>query len=246
MDAKILVINADDLGFSADINAAIEEAHRAGRVTSASLMVDGKEIDGALAVLGRNSKLGAGLHLDLCPAIGFYNLPYQEMRENLLSADGRETVAREVERQIQRFKGFGLEFTHMDGHRHFHALPEIFSTVVEVAVAQGLRTIRWTKDWILPRTPSVYWDEESYCSATGLLKSHGVIYPGKFVYHWKEYSVTSFEPGINELMVHVGYEDSFYLGEYQRIMSDVFPRELEDAEMQLRSYRDIAFAAAGL
>ena len=62
-------------------------------------MVDGKEIDGALAVLSRNPKLGVGVHLDLCPAIGFYNVPYQKMRENLRSEEGRRTVARAVERQ---------------------------------------------------------------------------------------------------------------------------------------------------
>ena len=78
MDAKTLVINEDDLGFSADINATIEEAHRRGVVTNASVMVDGKEVDGALAVLSRNPKLGVGLHLDLCPAIGFYNVAYHD------------------------------------------------------------------------------------------------------------------------------------------------------------------------
>lgn len=89
MDAKTLVINADDLGFSADINAIIKEAHRRGVVTNASLLVEGKEIDGALAVLSRNPKLGVGLHLDLCPAIAFYNVPYQKMPENPRSDEGR-------------------------------------------------------------------------------------------------------------------------------------------------------------
>ena len=50
---KRLIVNADDLGFTAGINRGILEAHKRGIVTSTSLMVDrpgaedGAEIAGA-------------------------------------------------------------------------------------------------------------------------------------------------------------------------------------------------------
>lgn len=236
---KILVINADDLAFTPDINAAIETLHRAGRVTNASLMVDGAHVNDALNVIRRNPRLGVGLHLDLCPVAGFYKMPYAQMRESLAQPAALARIAGEIERQIQRFKSLGLEFTHMDSHRHFHALPELFETVIQVAAGHGLRTIRLTKNWILPRTPSVFWDDAFLAGEAKKLQQHGIMYPTNFVYGWKEYSAASFAPGLNELMVHVGFEDEHYLREYNLVSSDMFRRMLEEAGVQLTNYRDL-------
>ena len=239
MSARVLVINADDLGFSADINSTIEEGHRAGCITNATFMVDGQDVEGGLAVIRRNPELGIGLHLDLCPVLGLHQRPYQQIRESLNEAETRRKVADEVTRQIERFKGFGLEFTHMDSHRHFHALPEIFSLVVETAAEQGLRSMRLTKDWILPKTPSVYWTDEFLTSATELLRRHDIIYPGKFIYGAGEYSAATFEEGLNELMVHVAYHDEYFLREYQRVAAEDFWRGVREAGIQVTSYRDL-------
>jgi predicted glycoside hydrolase/deacetylase ChbG (UPF0249 family) len=239
-NARVLVINADDLGFSADINSTIEEGHRAGCITNATLMVDGKDVEGGLAVIRRNPKLGIGLHLDLCPILGFYQRSYQEMKASLGDPETRQTVAGEVTRQIERFKGFGLEFTHLDSHRHFHALPEIFALVVETAAAHGLRSIRLTKDWILPKTPSVYWTDEFLAAVLELLRQHEIVFPGKFIYGAGEYSAATFEEGLNELMVHVAYHDEYFLREYRRVAAEEFWRGVRSAGIEVTSYAELA------
>lgn len=239
MDRKLLVINADDLGFSADINAAIEELHRAGIITNATLMVDGPFVEEAVAVARRNPQLGVGLHLDLCPVTGLYSLPYDRMREGLSTPSKQSEVAEEVDRQIKRFKRFGLEFSHMDSHRHFHALPELFALVVEVAASHGLKSMRLTKDWILPRTPSVYWDAAFFEKAAALLHFHEVRYPDNFIYGWREYSAEDYAPGLNELMVHVGYTEDEYRREYRLLTAPEFRRLLERAQVELNNYPDV-------
>src|ERR1035438_2907275 len=98
------------------------------------------------------------------------------MRENLKKPDVLVKVADEIVRQIMRFKALGLEFQHLDGHRHFHALPELFGLVVEVSAANGLKSIRLTKDWILPRTPSCFWDASFFRHSIDLLGRHGIVY----------------------------------------------------------------------
>jgi predicted glycoside hydrolase/deacetylase ChbG (UPF0249 family) len=236
MDTPLVVINADDLGFAADINAAIEELHRAGIITNATLMVDGPFVEEAVAIARRNPRLGVGLHLDLCPVVGLYSLPYDKMREGLSAPAMLSKVAEETERQITRFKQFGLDFSHMDSHRHFHALPELFTLVIEVAARHGLQSVRLTKDWILPRTPSVYWSEEFFMEAKTSLRRHGASHPDNFVYGWRDYSAADFKPGLNELMVHVGSADAEYLREYRHLSSPEFRRSLEDAQADLRSY----------
>ncbi len=240
METKYLIVNADDLGFSPDINAAIEELHRAGRVTNASLMVDGEHVEDALQVIQRNPRLGVGLHLDLCPVVGFYRLPYEAMRANLTSPEMQQQVAQEVTRQITLFKKTGLEFTHMDSHRHFHALPELFRVVVETAVPHGLKTIRLTRNWILPRTPSVFWDDAALRDAECLLRREGVASTDNFIYGWKDYDAADFAPGWNELMVHVGYNDEHYLREYKLVSSAEFAQRIQDSGVQLKNFRELA------
>ena len=238
MTAKILVINADDFGLSADMNSAIERLHRAGRVSNATLMVYGPAVEEALSIVRRNPNLCVGLHLDLCEVLGLYRTGYAQMRENLArDAELLRKAADEVDRQITAFKGFGLEFSHMDGHRHFHALPEVFPTVVKVAVDHGLRSLRLSKDWILPRTPSLFWDEDYLAYARDLLRGLGVVYPDHFVLGWKEYSLTDFRDGLNELMVHVGLEDESYRREYELLLSPGFLEGLKD--LSLTSYREL-------
>jgi predicted glycoside hydrolase/deacetylase ChbG (UPF0249 family) len=199
-------------------------------------MVDGKDIAGAVAVIERNPDLGIGLHLDLCPVAGFYSLPYDEMRRRLDSPAMLQRVSTEVVRQIEAFRALGLEFTHMDGHRHFHALPELFHTVLDVALTFGLRTLRFTRDWILPRTPSVYLTTDFYEEATGVLKQNSVRYPDHFVYGWKPYNADSFREGLNELMVHVGYDDPHYLREHQQLASPEFWAHIKARDISLCSY----------
>src|SRR5215211_263293 len=62
--ARMLVVNADDLGMSAGVNRGIFEAHERGIVTSASLMVRWPGVREAAAYAKAHPRLGVGLHLD--------------------------------------------------------------------------------------------------------------------------------------------------------------------------------------
>ncbi|MBV9158459.1 MAG: ChbG/HpnK family deacetylase, partial [Acidobacteriaceae bacterium] len=44
---KRLIINADDFGFTRDVNAGIVHAHREGVLTSATLMANGNAFEDA-------------------------------------------------------------------------------------------------------------------------------------------------------------------------------------------------------
>ena len=63
---RLLIINADDLGFAPGVNRGIVEAHEAGTLSSASMMVNTPAFgDAAALVRERVSRLGVGLHLNL-------------------------------------------------------------------------------------------------------------------------------------------------------------------------------------
>src|SRR6185312_16149728 len=62
---KRLIVTADDFGASVAVNEAVEQAHRRGILTCASLMVAGEAAADAVVRARAMPKLGAGLHLVL-------------------------------------------------------------------------------------------------------------------------------------------------------------------------------------
>jgi predicted glycoside hydrolase/deacetylase ChbG (UPF0249 family) len=64
-----LVVNADDFGRSASINAAVIRAHQEGILTTASLMVNGSAFNEAVALAHENPKLGVACISHSCVAV---------------------------------------------------------------------------------------------------------------------------------------------------------------------------------
>src|SRR5579872_5302931 len=60
-----LIINADDFGMTPGVNRAIAEAHRAGTVTSATLMANEAAVEGAIALAKQSPSLSVGCHIVL-------------------------------------------------------------------------------------------------------------------------------------------------------------------------------------
>src|SRR5512143_3252516 len=98
---KLLVVNADDLGYDPEIDRGILEAHARGLVTSATAMVETPFAADALR--SAPPSLGVGLHAVLDPSAG------------------RDDVAAALRRQLDRFEALrGVPPTHLDSHKHAH------------------------------------------------------------------------------------------------------------------------------
>src|SRR5437868_5405322 len=130
-----LIINADDFGLTPGINRAILELHRAGALTSATLMATGPAFEDAVAIARDNPSLGIGCHIvltDGTPALPPERIPtlIGPDRKNfrpslgsfiqaLLSGRIREDeIEREVFAQIERLQNAGITVTHADTHKH--------------------------------------------------------------------------------------------------------------------------------
>ena len=71
-----LVINADDLGFAPGVNRGIFEAHAAGTVSSASMIVTAPAFAEAAEHARRDApRLGVGLHLNLVTGAPLSSVP---------------------------------------------------------------------------------------------------------------------------------------------------------------------------
>jgi predicted glycoside hydrolase/deacetylase ChbG (UPF0249 family) len=116
---KLLVVNADDLGYDPEIDRGILEAHGRGIVTSATAMVGTPFA--AAALRAAPASLDLGLHAVLDPALG------------------RAEAEEELRRQLARFVELrGAPPTHLDSHKHAHARPELLAAFAAVAAELGL------------------------------------------------------------------------------------------------------------
>ena len=156
--ARNLIVNADDLGWTAGVNGGIAEAHRNGIVTSASLLANGEAFAQGAELARGTQGLGVGVHLNLSDGSP---VSAPETVPSLLNDSGqfeggpdgllvkiatRRISIREVEiewqAQIAKVRAAGVEPTHLDGHKHVHMLPGLFEIALRLAKRHGIQAIR--------------------------------------------------------------------------------------------------------
>ena len=149
--ATRLIVNADDFGFTRDVNEGIVEAHRNGILTATTLMANGDAFDHAVARARKTPSLDVGCHLVLVQGRSVFDpsraLPatMQDLLRTLLR--GELPVYEELEAQVGRIVNAGIRPTHIDTHKHTHLLPPVLSAVARVAREFGIRWVRRPYDF---------------------------------------------------------------------------------------------------
>jgi predicted glycoside hydrolase/deacetylase ChbG (UPF0249 family) len=134
-----LIVNADDFGLSPGVTRGILEAMSAGVVTSTSVIVNMPDWDDSAArMLGAPAAAGFGLHLNLVTG-----RPLTDARSLVDRRSGRfhsldrlvelivtgrvdpDDIRRECVAQLARLRSTGVPISHLDSHRHVHALAEV-------------------------------------------------------------------------------------------------------------------------
>jgi hopanoid biosynthesis associated protein HpnK len=167
MPEQGLIITADDFGLSIPVNEAVEEAHRKGVLTCASLVVAGDAAADAVRRARKMPNLGVGLHLALLDApsalpaseipdltlpdgSGLASRPFWTGSKIALVRSVREQARAEAKAQFELFRKTGLALDHVDGHWHFHQHPTLMGVLVELAQAFGVRAVRVPNEPALP------------------------------------------------------------------------------------------------
>ncbi len=168
-----LILNADDFGLTIGVNRAIVELHRAGSLTSTTLMAKAAATEEAIALSRSTPSLGVGCHVVLVdgePVTPMFNLPtlvnprtnrFQptlgQFLQRLLTRRIRSTeIEAEAAAQIALLQSRGLRLTHIDTHKHTHMFPAVLRPVLRAAKAAGIRAIRnpFEPAWSLRATPA--------------------------------------------------------------------------------------------
>lgn len=151
-----LIVTADDFGMSIEVNEAVEEAHRSGVLTCASLVVAGEAAEDAVRRARRLPGLGVGLHLAIFGARASASQP-SILAENGVDLDekpvrtgsaimvlpsARAAARREIAAQFEAYRKTGLALGHLDGHWHCHQHPTVVAQALDIGVPLGLKALR--------------------------------------------------------------------------------------------------------
>lgn len=149
---KLLVVNADDFGFTPDVNEGIIEAHRHGILTATTLMANGDAFDDAVRRARETPSLDIGCHLVLVGGVSLVTAkPLPDSVPRLLAAVARGEIRpyEELYAQTRRIREAGIRPTHLDTHKHTHLLPPVLDAVARIGEEFGIPWVRRPFDFPL-------------------------------------------------------------------------------------------------
>jgi predicted glycoside hydrolase/deacetylase ChbG (UPF0249 family) len=210
-DARLLIVNCDDLGSSHAANVGVYEALREGVATSATLMVP---CPWAREAAARYRGEDVGVHLTLNAEHDLYRWGPITHAPSLLDGDGGfprtledvwdhadlDEVRRELRAQVERAVYWGFDVSHLDSHMGALQLrPEFFDIYLDLAVEFGLPV----------RLSGASTERAIGFPFRTLAEEAGVLFPDHFV-HVRgvgaravlEEALADLRPGLTEAYLH--------------------------------------------
>src|SRR5579875_1930503 len=154
-----VIINADDLGISEEVNAAIFDLMERGAVTSATLIANAPAFESAALRARSFPSCSFRIHLnasefhpltrhpDLRPLLdGTGCFHGDAIRATTITSALKRAVFEEWSAQISRLIGLGLKPTHIDSHHHVHTIPSLFPVLKRLQARYAIRKVRISKN----------------------------------------------------------------------------------------------------
>lgn len=157
-----LILNADDLGLSQEVNEATFDLMSRRVVTSGTMMANGPSVLSAIKESRHFPACSFGVHLNLTE---LRPLGRHEGLQELLGENGefngaldrtparlRKTwkllsaIADEWCHQIEFIGNAGIQISHLDSHQHVHTIPFVFPVLKYVQAKYGIRKVRSTRN----------------------------------------------------------------------------------------------------
>jgi predicted glycoside hydrolase/deacetylase ChbG (UPF0249 family) len=226
---RFVIVNADDLGLSAEIDRGIFEAHDHGIVTSASMIVDGPDAEAAMQEARKRPRLGLGIHV-----------AFDSRGKWLFDVQDLEMAQRQIDRQLELFARLtGGPPDHIDSHHHVHALFNVARLFLEAGRRYRVPVRGFSDVAFVGRfygQPEFGKTDMSRISVEALLAL-----------------LRSLKPGVSEVSCHPGHlearPDAVYNREREVELSTLTDERVKSAitddELRLINYRDYARLKSG-
>ncbi len=245
-----VVVNADDLGLSREVNEGIFKGIEQGVISDASLLINAPHVDDALWRLRERGLLHLGLHISLDRHLG-WDLPGAERyeRDKLMSLfeerDFIEGCRSSVRSQIEGFLHAGLIPTHVDTHHHEHGFFPVFSLIVGLMKEYRIPAMRFSRrGYTLTSRKPIPFHAPAYRKMGEILAREGIFFCEAMVEGANRLPDIRVCPA--ELVVHPSLGgDPWRAGELEALLSEGFSSECEGRGIRLVSYRDLVDGRRG-
>jgi chitin disaccharide deacetylase len=150
-----LIINADDLGMSLQVNDSIFGLMARRLITSATILANGPFFEDAARRIPQLPWCSFGVHLNLTQFAPLTDdlalLPLLDERGHFsrasfrrahLSSTLRQAVLTEWSAQVNKILSSGIRISHLDSHHDVHTDPRLFLTLKRLQRRFGLRKVR--------------------------------------------------------------------------------------------------------
>jgi predicted glycoside hydrolase/deacetylase ChbG (UPF0249 family) len=251
--SRFLIINADDLGISPQVNQGIFFGYEKGVVTDSSLLIKGPYVREAIEQIKRTPSFQVGLHVDLDPLLGWESpgierLPRQKLLKQMNEPAFIKQVKQEIDNQVTAFLDAGLIPSHIDTHHHVHGFLRIFELLVDEMDRHGIQAIRFSKrgysllgrEEIALTAEHAQWMEDA-------LRKRKILHPRQLIDPIFPFSLKEIPTGVSELMVHPGIGgDQWRQRDFERLMDPLFMSTIQDQGIQLIGFVGLASFSAAL
>ncbi|MSR86176.1 ChbG/HpnK family deacetylase [Candidatus Woesearchaeota archaeon] len=248
-----LIINADDFGYTKEINQGILDGHRFGTITSTTIMTNEKEFDHAIGIYPKS--LGMGVHLNLTWGNSLITgKPFSKNNKYkaVLGRINPEFVEKEYRSQIEKLLEVGIRPDHLDSHQHLHAFSPMRKVIVQLAEEYHIYKIRWPKEKHTQILPSMSFINQKIinlkikkCPIKTTDHFFGVLHTGQpRLKHFLSY--LNFE-GTAEICCHPGKQasqnkDRLYKTrqkELDILTNDLFLNTIKEKNIQLITFKEL-------
>jgi predicted glycoside hydrolase/deacetylase ChbG (UPF0249 family) len=231
MNARLLIINADDFGYSHDTVEATIRCFEAGVLSSATMMPGMPAFEEAAAFARQHPEFSYGLHLCLTderpvadpaevpslvtPGGSFWTTP-EFFKRALTGRIARRDVQREVQAQLGRMREAGIAAGHLDAHGHVHKAPVVLHALRGVLRPSGITIVRRTQNLFYHRPrfsrrccnhlANVFVrllgrTTDYFLMVSGSLNSEDT--------HWWEDCLERLPTGVTEVGIHPGWDEEW-------------------------------------
>jgi predicted glycoside hydrolase/deacetylase ChbG (UPF0249 family) len=246
-----VIVNADDLGLSEEVNDATFDLISRGRISSATVMANAPATRTAARVAAKFSRCSFGVHLNLTQFEPLTGGPGSRL---LVDDRGQMSRANETARlrperlpavylelcaQIERVAALGVRISHLDSHHHMHTRARFFPILKQVQRRYRIRRVRLAKNFYAserPCRPDLIWKKRAYNWALkSVYQTRTTDAFTEFLTFYRADAARKRSIGRIELMVHPG---AAYAAEETSILESDWTARTE-MPVQLISYAQL-------
>jgi chitin disaccharide deacetylase len=220
MASIALIINADDLGMSPEVNDATFGLMAKDRISSATILANAPATRQAARSVSLFARCSFGVHLNVSqfePLTGgpgarlLIDERGQMSRANetaWLGPQRLRAVYDELSAQVERVAALGIRISHIDSHHHVHTRPAFFPALKAIQRRYGLRRVRLAKNFYSSHQPcpaDLALKKRAYnCALKSVYATHTTDAFTEFVTYYHADAAKQQSIGRIELMVHPG------------------------------------------